>query len=369
MLLVMCSVVFCLFLLEFIVFRFILIAPDMPKLDFVDGVLKYRANQDGIFLIKNEVKAKFNINETGWNSKYERYQINRSNNKLRVAVIGDSKVEALQVDYDDSLAEQMEEASDNRQLEVYRFAISGAPLSQYLHLVRKEAVKYSPDLVVIILVHNDFDESYLPTPGVYTRSFLKIDVTNGSVQGEVPPLEYKTPWYGIIRQSATWRYLTYRQRFRFSSLRNLFFRKQKQERLTHEADMEASGSDTKGSGPDMKMTRNKLVTEYIFKQMKALCNRKNADLLIVMEGDSHANYEEISHGNRKVLVLNEMAASVAKELNIHFIDLQPIFQNDFVVNHKKFYFASDNHWNIHAHKVVAQTIVDFINTQVSHYRN
>ena len=109
MLLVMCSVVFCLFLLEFIVFRFILIAPDMPKLDFVDGVLKYRANQDGIFLIKNEVKAKFNINETGWNSKYERYQINRSNNKLRVAVIGDSKVEALQVDYDDSLAEQMED--------------------------------------------------------------------------------------------------------------------------------------------------------------------------------------------------------------------------------------------------------------------
>ena len=142
--------------------------------------------------------------------------------------------------------------------------------------LRKDILKYSPDLVVVILVHNDFDESYLPTPGVYTKSFLKIDVSEDTVQGEISPVEYQTPWYGYIRSSATWRYLTYRQKFSFSSLRDFIFRREKQEQVRYQTDMEKSGSD-------MKMARNKLVTEYIFKQMKELCMDKDAQLLIIME--------------------------------------------------------------------------------------
>jgi lysophospholipase L1-like esterase len=366
LLLVIGSICFCLILLEFFVFRFVLVASDFPKLDFVDDVLKYKPDQEGIYRVKNEIKARFKINGTGWNSRYDHYRTDRAEDKLRVAVIGDSKVEAFQVNYDESLAEQIERASRKLQLEAYRFAISGAPLSQYLHLLRNEALRYSPDLVVIILVHNDFDESYLPTPGVYTRSFLKIDLANDTVQGEIAPLEYETPWYGYIRNSATWRYLTYRQHFQFRTLRNLIFRRQEQERQTREADVEGSKADTK---TDTKMVRNRLVTEYIFKQMKKVCNRMNADLLIVMEGDTREVYKEASLSNSKpegVLVLNAMAASVAKELNIHFIDLQPIFQKDFQINRKKFYFDSDDHWNTHAHKVVAHTVVDFINSQVRH---
>jgi DNA polymerase III epsilon subunit-like protein len=351
---------FCFILLEFFVFRFVLVASDFPKLDFVDGVLKYEPEQDGIYRVKNEVKGKFKINESGWNSKYDQYEINRSGSKLRVAVIGDSYVEALHVNYDESLAEQIELAFDSGRLEAYRFAVSGAPLSQYLHILRKETLKYSPDLVVIIVVHNDFDESYLSTPGVYTRSFLKIRIVNGAVEGEVSPVEYERPWYAFIRNSATWRYLAYRQQIRFSSLRNLFFRKQKQERHTYQANIEVSGLDT-------KMARNQLVTEYIFKEMRELCKRNNAQLLIVMDGERDGIYKSVDHVSakpRSPLRLNRMAKSVAEEYHIDFIDLQPVFQKDFTINRKSFDFSCDSHWNTYGHKVVANTIAGFIKSNL-----
>ena len=358
--LVVFSVALCLVLMELLVFRFILVAPDFPKLAFENDVLRYTPNQSGVFRVKNEIQARFRINGDGWNSKYDHYETSRSDNKFRVAVVGDSKVEAFHVNYDESLAEQIEQADSNDRLEVYRFAISGAPLSQYLQILRKDIIKYSPDLVVVILVHNDFDESYLPTPGVYTKSFLKIDVSNDTVQGEVLPVEYQTPWYGYIRNSATWRYLAYRQKFSFSTLRNLIFRREKLDQSGYRTDMEKSGSD-------IKMARNKLVTKYIFQQMKELCMDKDAQLLIVMEGDRDAAYGNGFRGQsapKSGLSLNTMAESVAKEYGIDFIDLQPVFQKDFRTNQKDFYFSSDAHWNKHGHGVVAKVIADFINSRL-----
>jgi hypothetical protein len=70
-LLIISSVLFCLVLLEFFVFRFVLVASDFPELDFVDGVLKYEPGQDGIYRVKNEVKGRFKINVSGWNSEYD----------------------------------------------------------------------------------------------------------------------------------------------------------------------------------------------------------------------------------------------------------------------------------------------------------
>ena len=58
-----------------------------------------------------------------------------------------------------------------------------------------------------------------------------------------------------------------------------------------------------------------------------------------------------------------MAASVAKEYGIDFIDLQPVFEKDFRTNQQDFYFSSDAHWNKHAHGVVAKVIVDYINSR------
>jgi lysophospholipase L1-like esterase len=352
--------------LELIIFRFILVAPDLPRLDFVDGVLKYKPDQHGVYRIKNEIKSKYKINRNGWNSKYDQYKIKKSDNKFRIAVIGDSYVEALQVNYDESLAEQLEQISDPGHLEVYRFAISGAPLSQYLHILRSEVWKYSPDLVVIVLVHNDFDESYLPTHGVYTKSFLKINVTNEKLHGEIPPAKYEKPWYAIIRNSAAWRYLTYRQQIHFSILRKIVFRETEQKRVKHPANSRnlRYEANIEVSGLDARMVRNKLVTEYIFRKMSDFCRQKNSKLLIIIDGVRNSIYRDpgkVISEPKGALSLNAMARSVAKKYGIDFIDLQPVFKQDFMINNRRFNFKHDGHWNIYGHQVVAHAIGDFIN--------
>ena len=137
------SIIFTLLVLEFIVFRFILSASFIPENEMKNKIIKFIPNQEGIFLEKNEVRTHVKINEDGWNSEHSKYT-EEKNQKKRIAIIGDSFVEALMVDYNNSVAEQLERNLENT--EVYRFAISGAPLSQYLHILRHEVIKYKPDV-------------------------------------------------------------------------------------------------------------------------------------------------------------------------------------------------------------------------------
>ena len=91
---------------EFFIFRYVLIAADLPRLaENNGGVLKYEPNQVGTYRIKSEIYAAFNINDSGWNSSYSHYDVPINYDKTRIAVIGDSYVEALQVDYRRSFPE------------------------------------------------------------------------------------------------------------------------------------------------------------------------------------------------------------------------------------------------------------------------
>ncbi len=44
--------------------------------------------------------------------------------------------------------------------EVLRFGMDGAPLSQYPHVLRRDVPAFKLDVVLVQLIHNDFDESY-----------------------------------------------------------------------------------------------------------------------------------------------------------------------------------------------------------------
>ena len=355
-LLVLSSLLLFATFLEFVIFRFILVAADIPELAFVNSLLKYTPEQVGIHRVKNEIASQFNINRNGWNSKYDEYCVEKPDQVFRVAIIGDSYVEAFQVDYNESLAEQLEDAVGNGNLQAYRFGISGAPLSQYLHILRKEALRYSPDLVVIVLVHNDFDESYLPTPGVYTKSFLKLKITGEAVCEEVRPAPYLAPWYGFLRDSATWRYVAYRHQIRFGLWRDMIFRGGEREQKRYQANIDVADLSKKSF-------RNELVTDYVFQKLGEVCLRNEAGLLVVMDGDRNGIYKNVDEPPGHpggALMLNAMVKSVADKYNIDFIDVHPIFKKDFASNHKKFSFKCDGHWNRYGHQVVAEAIADFI---------
>lgn len=333
---------------ELVVFRFVLVAPDMPRVTFADDVVRYLPNQSGTYRVQNEITARYHINANGWNSRHDVYPVARSD-RYRIALIGDSHVAALRVDVDQSVAERLEDRL-GASYEVFRFAISGAPLSQYLHMLRHEVAAFTPDLVIVIVTHNDFGESYRFVPGVYTRSFLKLHVDGGDVTGEVEPVAYHEPWYRLLRRSGAWRYLAYRRQMRFDILRRMIFR------------------DGRKDVTELAATRaaDEAVTEYIFAAMKNVCDDINADLLIVMDGDRRtieAGRDTASWYETGAPRLNAMAAAVAERQGIGFIDLHPVFEEDRAANPTNFHFTSDGHWNPYTHDLVAKVIASSLETQ------
>jgi hypothetical protein len=355
--LVLLSLSLSLLAAEFVVFRFILPASDFPALDFVDGVVKYRPNQTGIYRVRNQINSRYQINANGWNSAHPRYESGAPAGKYRIAVVGDSYVEALQVNFGESLAEQLEGELGNGRFEVYRFGISGAPLSQYLHILRREVAAYQPNLGVVILIHNDFNESYqyVRQGVIFASSFLKIKIANHAVAAEMPPQPFQKRWHTVLKErSATWRYLALRQQIRFQFLRDLVLEQNAEE--AYQANITVSSLE--GNRVD-----NELAANYVFREMKRWADERGIKLLLAMDGDRNAIYNNLNEaalGETGALSLNALAKKAAQQNGIDFIDLHPVFKDDFAQNHKMFNFEMDGHWNAYGHRVAANAIFHYI---------
>lgn len=349
-------VLVCLFF-EFLVFQYILLPSELPALDSGSSVLKYEPDQKGVFREQNEVEAQFRINHNGWNSGKKEYLIEKT--KPRIALIGDSYVEALQVGSDASLAEKLEDLGRGS-FEVYRFGISGAPLSQYLHMLREEVVEFKPDLVIFNLVHNDFDESYGFMPGVFTSSFLKLKMDGDQVVGEIPPDKYLPRWYDPIRRSNTWRYLSSRQQIRFQGLRQMV--------LGTMGDPSTFQANINVASVKDKNAENRAACEYVFREAKDLCEQSGARFMLVMDGVRQVVYrnpEGPFDRTQGALLLNTVVESTANTLNIPYIDLHDVFAKHYRQNGQKFEFECDGHWNELGHEVAAQAIFNALQKQPS----
>lgn len=352
--LILASLVLLLLFLEFIVFRFILLPSEFPKLDFVNGVIKYAPNQTGVFRVKNEVAAKYRVNANGWNSGHASYTLKKDLDKYRIAVIGDSYVEAHVLDFDSSLSEKLENKLGNKKFEVYRYGISGAPMSQYLHMLRNEVIKYEPDLVIVMLVHNDFDESYEFLQGSYASNFMKFKILNGAVFEE-QPRQFQRPWYTPLRESAIWRYLVFRQKIPVDYIKDILLGN----KIYYQGNISINAINA-------KKTNNEIVTNYVFREMKKICDNNKAELLIVMGGVTEVVYgmvDKTESFKAGALSLNLIAREAARRNGIDFLDLESVFEDFYKQKQKRLTFIHDGHWNEYGHEIAANAIYQYMNKQ------
>ena len=336
---------------EFVLFRFVLLPSDVPENAFDNGLVRYAPHQSGIWRVRNEIAAPFAINKQGWNSSVDDYAVERRPGVMRVAVVGDSMVEALQVAHDRSMAERLatELSHDRQAVEVYRFGISGAPLSQYLHMIKREVLLYRPDWIVVVLVHNDFDETFRFVQGRYTSSFLKLKVADGKVVEEVPPTLWRPGAADWVRRTAIGRYMYYRWQVHIAPIRDLFLRSAQAAAERYEANIDVAAVLR-------QMPEVAAATDYVFARMAAV-QKGGTRLLLAMDGVRGALY---SDSTSPALALNELSAELARKHGLEFIDLHPVFRAEWKINHRPFEFVSDGHWNEYGHAVAAHAIAHAI---------
>jgi len=343
-------------------FRFVLPAPDIPAPAYIDGVLRHQPGQRGVYWSapfgQEDVRAPFSINAQGWNSARADYPLARIPGRQRIALVGDSYVEALQVPPQASMAEGLE-----RELgagaEVFRYGMSGAPLSQYLHMARKAALPARPDVLVVLLVHNDFDESWRDVPGMHTRSFLRLELGRDGSVAELPPAPYRQDLAARLRNlSASWRYLAYGRQVRFEALRRLLLPQGQPGRYQANIDV----SDLAG-----REDLDRRATAYIFGRLAAEAAQAGTRLLLVMDGvrgpieageQGEAGGTQARNYGAGALRLNRMAAEEAERLLIPFLDLHPVFAEDFGQRRQPFAFKTDGHWNAQAHALAARAVAE-----------
>jgi lysophospholipase L1-like esterase len=336
---------------EFLLFRTLLPGSDVPRHDYVEEVIRYAPNQSGVWRIRNEIAANYRINKQGWNSGLTEYTRERRAGVARIAVVGDSYVEALQVPHTQSFAEVLEQTLGGRErTEVYRFGISGAPLSQYVHMVEREVALYRPDWIVVTIVHNDFDESYRFVQGRYTSSFMKFRIESGAVAGETPPTPWRPRWVDAIRQTATARFLYYRWHVRPQVVLDLVFpRAAADNRWAANVDIDAV----------LAGQREVIaVANHAAGRLAAAARAMGASLLLVMDGDRFSLYQ--GNSTSRAIALNKVMTDAAAHHGVPLLDLQPVFAAHWAVHRRRFDFASDGHWNELGHSVVGVAVAERI---------
>jgi hypothetical protein len=334
----------CLFLfaaLE-IIFRIFIPASQIPNVMFDNEyrILKYdkTAVPEGYasFGKKGEYRFKWRINNEGWNSPVD-YPEKRSG-KTRIAVIGDSYTEAFQVN-NDSIFSNLLQAKLGDSYEVFTFGMSGAPLSQYLHMSRYVTRKFDPDILVINVVHNDFDESLREIKKEDYFLTLSIDSSGIVTENEPPINAYQpNPFKRILSRSATVRYFTFNMNIpaKIQAIKN------------HKDDNTFNANIKVGKTQELTH-KIEIATKYIVEKFK----NENIDRRVIFVIDApRADIYAGKIDSSNVLFLEKILQTVCELNHVEFLSLTHIFQKDFEKYNRAFNAPYDYHWDEYGHLIV-----------------
>ncbi len=269
----------------------------------------------------------------------------------RIAVVGDSYVEAVQVAYEDAFFGRLQAALD-RTADVYSFGFSGAPLSQYLIWARHARAAFANDHLAIAVIGNDFDESlawYKQGPGFHHYARCE----GGGLCLKLVEFHRGT-LATLAKHSALVRYLFYNMKivpWAQYLWRNAF------------------ASPAAAATPSYMENVDAVITEERLADSRLAVDRFLADLpvfsglppdrvVFVVDGrvyDDPGN----AHAESYFWLMRRYFIGRARGLGFDVIDMQPIFTASYKADGERFESDRDGHWNEHGHAVVGAALIQY----------
>ncbi len=280
----------------------------------------------------------------GWN-----YPVDYSarKDKKLIAVIGDSFIEAFQVDADKNYPFLLR-GKLYPDYEVYAFGASGAALSQYLHMARYVDRHFDPDVLIINVVHNDFAQSILE---FYSQKshFMRVSHEKGKhAFVEIPPvLSGEQERFNKIKRLLG----------RSSLFRYLFINLRIADMLTKHW---PGGYFEANVQPEEVRSHEKAIyeaTDYLVRKIKE--ENISRRVIFVLDAPRQAIYSGSLNSSR-VLWMHEMMRKICAKRDVGYIDLTEPMKLDFAKNNKRFDSEIDNHWNAYGHKFVADIVYEYL---------
>jgi len=309
----------------------------------------------------------------------------------RVAILGDSYVEALQVEQArnfTNLAEaRLNQAggSSPRSWELMNFGRSGFTQTEELIVLENEVFAFEPDLVAVFFyAANDImdvdpdttTDPLRPFPVVAADGELKLDFSfNQSrafrTKSLLAPFKNNSAFLSLIAE------------------RLQFFLAMKAMRNAEGGAPGADDADARirrsylGLGTDSPSpvySRNYAINKELIRAMHELCDERGIDfLLVTVDMASYVpaveeRLQSLSPGLRTDFFSTDLG-ELADEIRAEYLDLQGVYREHYLKNgvslhfaprkvwstgHVPFDFGHEGHWNYAGHEVVAQALASKI---------
>ena len=319
------SIAFSLLLAE-VILRVVMI-PETKRLAVYDKDLGWRGEPDGegVYIRRQDnIRTVFQYNEHGFRD--DPFPTPKDS-ALRIVFAGDSFVEALEVDYENTFQETVErrlQASIDEEAAVVVLASQGYSTAQALLAVRKYRARIEPDVILLIFhTANDFADN--------TRAkFAYLDDA-----GTLQFTPNQDSWLTI-------KYLTLQRWFYQNSF--LVFRVKNA--LESFKVLKVRDTARKRSPKSKDRTYRKKITTHLLNAMKTDAQRQETPFGVVIlpgKGELAKNKTENP----------QIVAQFCEDHQIPCLDLWPVL----APHH---FFEHDGHINKPGHAVVAQAIYDFL---------
>jgi len=314
---------------------------DLQPISEETDILRFKPNQKTtLSLGKNFYKVVTkSTNNYGFYSSYNYV----TNSKPDLAIIGDSLIEAAQIKSEDTLGEVIQ--SEYPDIKVYQFGVAGVPLSQYIKMIEFVEKEFSPKHYAIAVVGNDFDESlcgYRIKEGTWCFNDSFDLIFN-------PFLGYQG-LRSIARKSAFMRYLVFNANFNWRQT----LVKLRLDDPGLKAKVQYMDKDGKLTQKEIDILSKRAIEAFFIKINEMKLTDK---VTIIQDADRNSIYDRWGVTKRYYNEMRSFMKKTAITYGVSYIDMDPVFRDDYATYKKSFQFPTDGHWNEHAHKLASKELI------------
>ncbi len=323
---------------------------------------------------KDDFDIPFTLNNKGMRGPSD-YVYDKNKDTFRVAILGDSFTFGMGVDSRQTasvILNKLLNSSGKNRYEALNFGVcSYSPLLEYIYLTH-EAVKYNPDLVVLMLDESDVQDDYFYEPHI-------VRDREGNIAGCDPMVRNGRAdiWEWCLKHS---RLLYILDQKMFESLRkvqaigfgnyikNKLRKKRNKQEIILNKDIDNVRFDKfimhrEGKNKDVVMRHWSRTANYI-KMIKEYLDRKGIRMVLVVYPYGHQVSENQWAKGRSYWAFERnkvydptegfnIIADFARLNNIDFINLYSAFR---LHKDEPLFFNTDGHWTVRAHEVAADAI-------------
>lgn len=310
------------------------------------------------------------INQFGWRDK-ER-SLTKPRSTFRIAVLGDSFVEALQVEWESTfpaLAEDQLQKETGHSVEVMNFGRSGYTQTEEFLVLKEQVLKFSPDLVVLFFFPaNDIADVARETAIDSQRPFFGI-----SEGGELVLDTHFSSTKEFAIRSFVSLFRQYSALITLLSDRYLLYRTLIAERQ-REKDRELPAGSLPGhlslctSNPERVFSDNYKLTKKLIAAIAEYCKVRGIDFMLVCcdvyyEPHLEKEYKRVDPTFNPNFFEDDLK-KYAQSIKIKYLGLQTIFKQAETESSLSYHWRNDGHWNYQGHILVAKTLADKLKTSI-----